>query len=61
MSSDEPPKPFPSSECHGCAHRRDVKTARSWFLRCVVLETKYPPQPVRACPSFEAASGNPRP
>jgi hypothetical protein len=34
-------------------HKRDVKSARSWFLRCVALETKYAPQPVRACLLFE--------
>ncbi|MER2560047.1 MAG: hypothetical protein ABTQ32_04965 [Myxococcaceae bacterium] len=59
MTFDEPARPFPTSQCHACAHRRDVKTPRSWFLRCAVLESKYPPQPVRACPAFERASGNP--
>ncbi|MBE2249918.1 MAG: hypothetical protein IAE78_10235 [Myxococcus sp.] len=49
----EPAPPFPTSLCHRCAHQRDVKTASSWFLRCVKLESKYPPQPVRACPMFE--------
>ncbi|MCA2977594.1 MAG: hypothetical protein INH41_02990 [Myxococcaceae bacterium] len=45
--------PFPTSLCYRCAHKRDVRTARAWFLRCVVLEAKYAPQPVRACPRFE--------
>ena len=51
-----PSPPFPTSLCHGCVHKRDVKSARSWFLRCVELETKYAPQPVRACPLFEASA-----
>jgi hypothetical protein len=55
--SDEsaPARPFPTSLCHQCVHKRDVQTARSWFLRCVKLEMKYAPQPVRACAMFEAA------
>lgn len=50
---DDLPLPFPTSLCHRCAHKRDVKSARAWFLRCVELESKYAPQPVRACPLFE--------
>ncbi|MBL8920473.1 MAG: hypothetical protein JNJ54_16535 [Myxococcaceae bacterium] len=49
-------RPFPQSLCHRCAHKRDVKTDRSWFLRCAALEVKYAPQPVRACPRFEPVS-----
>lgn len=45
--------PFPASQCHGCRHKQDVKTSRSHFLRCVVRESKYPPQPVLTCPEFE--------
>jgi len=44
--------PFPESLCHRCEHKRDVKSARAWFLRCVKLEAKYAPQPVRACAAF---------
>lgn len=45
--------PFPTSQCHRCRHKRDVKTERSHFLRCVVVPSKYPPQPVAGCPLFE--------
>lgn len=45
--------PFPESRCHACAHKRDVKTARSHFLMCTQgTPPKYPPQPVRACAYF---------
>lgn len=56
---DDGPPPFPSSLCHRCAHKRDVKTPRAWFLRCLVLESKYPPQPVATCPRFEPATSPP--
>ncbi len=45
-------KPFESSQCHGCAHKRDVRGKRSWFLLCAVHPNKYPPQPVQRCPFF---------
>ena len=49
--------PFPESLCHRCAAPpRYVRTARSVFVLCPVLPTKYPPQPVRACPHFRPRS-----
>ena len=52
-----PPKgdavPFPESLCHRCANRRTVETKTSKFLLCTALATKYPRQPVLACPAFE--------
>ncbi|MEW5737937.1 MAG: hypothetical protein AB1938_03370 [Myxococcota bacterium] len=48
--------PFPDSLCHRCAHLRRVEGARSSFLQCGEgRPPKYPAQPVRACPYFEAA------
>jgi hypothetical protein len=47
-------KSFPSSQCHLCAHKRDVKTETSVFLRCAEGSLpKYPPQPVRLCRGFK--------
>jgi hypothetical protein len=48
-------RPFESSLCHGCAHKRDVEGKNSWFLLCAVSPQKYPRQPVATCPSFEPA------
>jgi hypothetical protein len=46
-------RPFPESLCHRCsAPPRYVRTATSVFIRCPLLEEKYPRQPVRACPAF---------
>jgi hypothetical protein len=53
--------PFPGSLCHRCEHKRDVKSARAWFLRCVKLEAKYAPQPVRVCAAFSAAAPEAKP
>ena len=50
-------EPFPTSQCHQCAHKRDVKTARSHFLMCEEgTPQKYPPQPVQDCPYFAQRS-----
>lgn len=52
---DSIPPPFPASLCHRCRHKRDVTTERAWFLRCAAPDLpKYAPQPVLACPRFEA-------
>jgi hypothetical protein len=52
-----PPKvdalPFPESLCHRCANSRAVETKTSRFLMCKALPTKYPRQPILACPAFE--------
>lgn len=56
--SDPAPLPFPESLCHRCAAPpRLVRTARSVFILCPVLPNKYPRQPVRSCPRFEAREG----
>jgi hypothetical protein len=57
--ADAPTLPFPSSQCHGCAHKRDVKTGRSWFLRCTGTLRKYPPQPVFSCAAFVSQAADP--
>jgi hypothetical protein len=58
-----PPKddalPFPESLCHRCANCRAVATKTSTFLMCTVLPTKYPRQPVLACPAFEQQGRRP--
>jgi hypothetical protein len=54
-----PERPFADSLCHQCVHKRDVVTARSWFLRCTAIPSKYAPQPVLACPLFAAATRAP--
>jgi RimJ/RimL family protein N-acetyltransferase len=42
--------PFPDSLCHTCAAPpKYVRTAASLFIRCPILDEKYPRQPVRAC------------
>lgn len=54
LSPVEGPLPFPESLCHRCAAPPQyVRTARSIFILCPLLENKYPPQPVRACPMFQ--------
>lgn len=46
--------PFAASLCHACTGCRAVVSGRgSVFLRCDRRETRYPPQPVRACPVFD--------
>ncbi len=53
-----PAVPFPESLCHRCAAPpRLVRSARSVFILCPVLPNKYPPQPVRFCPSFRPREG----
>ena len=53
MSDKEPPsKPFAQSLCWSCRAHRTVEGARTTFLMCTALPTKYPPQPVRACPAY---------
>ncbi len=45
--------PFPDSLCHRCAAPpKYVRTERSTFIRCPLLDEKYPRQPVLACPMF---------
>ncbi len=57
MADEGPATPYPVSRCHGCAHHRDVKTPRSWFLLCQAPKLpKYPPQPVLDCPGFTPSS-----
>jgi hypothetical protein len=48
--------PFPESLCHRCRWLRRVESKRgSVFLACTEPSMpKYLPQPVRACPKFEA-------
>lgn len=47
------PLPFAESLCHSCAApARYVRTATSLFIRCPLLEEKYPRQPVRECPLY---------
>ena len=49
--------PFPASLCHRCTHCREVRTARSVFLRCAEgTLPKYAPQPVRTCAQFREGS-----
>jgi hypothetical protein len=45
-------KPFPESLCWRCANHREIKAARSTFLMCSALTTKYPRQPVATCSAF---------
>ena len=47
-------RPFPDSLCHRCAAPpRYIESARQQvFILCPLLPSKYPPQPVRACPMF---------
>lgn len=53
MSERAPP--FPTSLCHRCQHHRVVTAARSAFVLCNHWSLpKYSPQPVVACPGFEA-------
>ena len=48
-----PSLPFGESLCHHCAApARYIRTATSLFIRCPLLEEKYPRQPVRECPLF---------
>ncbi len=47
--------PFPESLCHRCAAPpKYVRTARSVFVLCPLVDAKYPRQPVLACPLFRA-------
>jgi hypothetical protein len=48
--------PFADSLCHACAKLRHVRTATSTYMLCTALATKYPRQPVVACPAFSARS-----
>jgi hypothetical protein len=53
MSTTESTRPFPESLCHRCAAPpKYVETKSSTFIMCPLLPNKYPPQPVRSCPSF---------
>lgn len=57
MSTERPtPPPFPQSLCHRCQALRLVEGARSTFLMCSALPTRYPPQPVVRCPAFQPVS-----
>lgn len=50
--------PFPESLCHRCAAPpKYVHTKSSVFIRCPLLENKYPPQPVLACLEFKPPTG----
>jgi RimJ/RimL family protein N-acetyltransferase len=45
--------PFGDSLCHSCAApARYVRTPTSLFIRCPILDEKYPRQPVRACHAY---------
>ena len=49
--------PFPESLCHRCAAPpKYVRTARSVFIQCALLEVKYPRQPVTTCEMFRPRS-----
>ena len=51
-----PDLPFPESLCHRCAAPpKYVRTARSTFMMCPLLPTKYPRQPVLECALFRPA------
>jgi RimJ/RimL family protein N-acetyltransferase len=51
-----PSLPFADSLCHRCAAPpKYVRTATSLFIRCPILDEKYPRQPVRACPAYHPA------
>jgi len=52
----EGPAPFPSSLCHDCAACRIIRTKASAFIRCSVLTSKYPRQPVLTCSFFRPRS-----
>jgi hypothetical protein len=53
MSPKPDDLPFPESLCHRCAAPpRYIRTRTSVFIYCPLLDTKYPPQPVLACPMF---------
>ena len=49
-------RPYAESLCWRCAHHRTIKTARSSFVMCNVLPSKYPRQPISSCAAFSAAS-----
>jgi hypothetical protein len=62
MSEPETPDPlpFPESLCHRCAAPpRYVRSARSVFILCPLLDEKYARQPVRACALFRARAPEP--
>ena len=44
---------FPESLCHRCANSRTITTKTSTFLMCTALPTKYPRQPILACPALQ--------
>jgi len=49
--------PFPESLCHSCAAPpKYVRTERSTFIRCPLLEKKYPRQPVLKCDKYRKVS-----
>ena len=56
LPSTDAPRPYAESLCWRCAHHRTIKTARSSFLMCNVLPSKYPRQPVSSCAAFSTAS-----
>ena len=48
--------PFADSLCHTCAAPpRYVRTATSLFIRCPLVDEKYPRQPVRQCACYQPA------
>jgi hypothetical protein len=55
--ADAPPPPHTGSLCLRCRHHRPIQTKTSTFVMCTALPVKYPRQPVRECPAFEAAGG----
>jgi hypothetical protein len=57
MTGSPQKPPFADSLCHRCAALKLVKGAHSTFLMCTALPNKYPPQPVRTCPAFNAVAG----
>lgn len=55
----EPSLPFPTSQCHGCAHLKLVEGKTTVFLLCQALPVKYPRQPVRGCAGFAPRLASP--
>jgi len=52
-NDDAAERPFAESLCWRCANHRPIPAARSVFIMCTALPTKYPRQPIAACPSFQ--------
>ena len=53
LAMDGRAHPYPTSLCATCVGERLVAAARSTFVRCARLPTKYPPQPVSSCDAYE--------